>query len=138
MQTSYQIKRYNVIFDVSKRYKVQFVFLILSYYTIQVYFVMHEEKCVVSNKSVKALMEVQEGAFRSMLNGLNEDIKDIQKDVKDLRSCLEFSQTGISVIQLKLDAANSQVTLQSKTDEEPVSNMNSINDQVEYLEDRSR
>ena len=74
--------------------------------------VMPEGRRILSIEAVKGLMEVQECAFGSMIeimfNGLKKDIKDVRKDVQDSRSSLEFSQTGISAIGLKQDAANSQ------------------------------
>eukprot|EP00112_Aurelia_sp_Birch-Aquarium-sp1_P014296 Seg3079.3 transcript_id=Seg3079.3/GoldUCD/mRNA.D3Y31 product="hypothetical protein" protein_id=Seg3079.3/GoldUCD/D3Y31 len=87
-------------------------------------------------------MEVQERAFRSMVEimftGLKEDIKEIRKDVQDLRSSLEFSQANISAIESKLDAANSQIILQSKAAEEHMDNVGILHDQVEYLQNQSR
>ena len=53
---------------------------------------------------------MQESAFHAlvemMFNGLKEDIKEIRRDVADLKSSLEFSQANISTIESKLDAAN--------------------------------
>lgn len=103
---------------------------------------MPEEKGFITMEAMKGLMEIQERAFRSMVeimfNGLKDDIKEIRKDVQDLRSSLEFSQTNISAIESKLDAANSQICLQSTTIEEHVNNVGSLHDQVEYLENQSR
>ena len=103
---------------------------------------MPEGKGFVNIEAVKGLMEVQERAFRSMIeimfNGLKEDIKEIRKDVQDLRSGLEFSQTSISSIESKLDAVDGQIDLQSKAVGEQVSNVNSLQGQVEYLENHSR
>ena len=103
---------------------------------------MPEEKGFITMEAMKGLMEVQERAFRSMVeimfNCLKDDIEEIRKDVQDLRSSLEFSQTNISALESKLDAANSQICLQSTTIEEHVNNVGSLHDQVEYLENQSR
>ena len=103
---------------------------------------MPEGEGFITMEAMKGLMEIQERAFRSiveiMFNGLKNDIKEIRKDVQDLGSSLEFSQTSITTIEKKLDVANSQISLQRKAVEEHVNNVGSLHDQVEYLENQSR
>ena len=94
---------------------------------------MPEGKGIANIEAIKGLMEVQERAFRSMI-----EIMFNSKDVQDLKSSLEFSQTSISSIESKLDAVDGQIDLESKAVEEQVSNVNSLQGQVEYLENHSR
>ena len=103
---------------------------------------MPEGKGFITMEAMKGLMEIQEHAFRSMVeimfNGLKDDIKEIRTDVQDLRSSLECSQTNITAIETKVEIANSQSNLQSKAVEEHVNNVSSLHDQIEYLENQSR
>ena len=103
---------------------------------------MPVEDSLISLEVVKGLMEVQERAFRTMIemmfNGLKEDVKETRRDVSDLRSSLEFSQVSISSIEAKLEAVNTQIATQAKSVEAYGSNVGSLEDQVEYLENQSR
>ena len=55
---------------------------------------------LVSLEVVKSLLAVQESAFRIMvevmLNGLKDDLKELRKDVSDVKVCLEFSQKDVT------------------------------------------
>ena len=103
---------------------------------------MPVEDSLISLEVVKGLMEVQERAFRTMIemmfNGLKEDVKEIRRDVSDLRSRLEFSQVSISSIEAKLEAVNTQIATQAKSVEAYGSNVGGLEDQMEYLENQSR
>ena len=103
---------------------------------------MPEDNSSIGLEIVKGLLQVQESAFRAMVemmfNGLKEDIKEIRRDVADLRSSLEFSQANISTIESKLDAANDKLVFQGNAVEAHVGNVGGLQDKVEYLENQSR
>ncbi len=98
---------------------------------------MPEENSLISLEFVKGLMEVQERAFRTMIemmfNGLKEYVKEIRRDVSDVRSSLEFSQVNIFTIESKLEVANTQIAAQAKAVEAYVSNVGGLEDQVESV-----
>ena len=96
----------------------------------------------ISLEVVKGLLQVQESALRTMVEtmfkGIKDDIKEIRREVADLRSSLEFSQGNISSIENKLNAANDKLMLQDSAAETRVSYGNGLQDKVEYLENQSR
>lgn len=96
----------------------------------------------ISLEVVKGLLQVQENAFRTMVEimfkGIKGDMKEIRREMADLRSSLEFSQGNISSIENKLNAANDKLMLQDSAVETQVSYVNDLQDKVDYLENKSR
>ena len=103
---------------------------------------MSENNSLIGLEVVKGLMQVQESAFRAMVelmfNGLKEDIKEIRRNVADPRSSLELSKANISTIESKLNAANDKLVLQGDAVKAYVGNVGGLQDKVEYLENQSR
>ena len=91
---------------------------------------MPEDNRSIGLDVVMGLMQVQESAFRAMVemmfNGLKEDVKEIRKDVADLRSSMDFSQPNISAIESKLDAANGKLVMQGNAVEAHMGNVGGL------------
>ncbi len=68
---------------------------------------------VVSLAIVQNLLDVQNKAFKNtiqlLVDGFKEDLKDLRKEVADIKLSLQFSQSKFDEAILKIDKINKQV-----------------------------
>ena len=96
---------------------------------------------LVSLEVVKSLLAVQESAFRTMVevmfNGLKDDLKELRKDVSDLKVSLEFSQKDVSEIGEKLATVSEKIATHEGNIVQHSDKIMGIDDKVEYIENQS-
>ena len=97
---------------------------------------------LVSLEVVKGLLAVQESAFRTMVevmfNGIKDDLKELRKDVSDLKVSLEFSQKVVSEIEKKLTVVSEKIASHEGNIVQHSDTIVGIDNKVEYIENQSR
>ena len=97
---------------------------------------------LVSLDIVKSLLVVQERVFRMMAevmgNGLKDDLKELRKDVSDVKGSLEFSQKDIAEIEQELMVVSEKFAMHEGKIVQHSGKSVGIDNKVEYIENQSR
>lgn len=96
----------------------------------------------VSLKIIQTLLEVQATAFKDsfklMFEGLRDELKDVKKDISDLKESLSFSQGQLDTNIKKVEEMDVRTSFFESSLNTMSENLDSIKDSLEYQENMSR
>ena len=91
---------------------------------------------------VKALLEVQANAFkesfRLMFDDVKEELRNVKKDLVDLKESLSFSQGQLDTTMRSIQELEVKTSFRESTLNEMQDNLVACEDNIEYLENMSR
>ena len=96
----------------------------------------------VTMSMVQNLLEIQAKNFRTalelMVGTLKEDIKELRKDVSDLKTSLNFSQAKQDQIDLKVKTLDDKIKVNERSIQDSFGYIEDLDSNVEYIENQSR
>ena len=91
---------------------------------------------------MKALLEVQANAFkesfRLMFDDMKDEIRNVKKDLVDLKESLSFSQGQLDTTTKSIQELEVKTSFRESTLSEMQDNLVACEDNIEYLENTSR
>ena len=96
----------------------------------------------VTLKIIQTLLEMQatayEDSFKMMFEGLRDELKDVKKDISDLKESLSFSQGQLDTNIKKVEEIDVRTSFFESSLNTMSNNLESIEDNLEYQENMSR
>ena len=96
----------------------------------------------VTLKIIQTMLEMQATAykesFKMMFEGLREELKDVKKDISDLKESLSFSQGQLDTNIKKVEEIDVRTSFFEPSLNAMSDNLESIEDNLEYQENMSR
>ena len=103
---------------------------------------MPDKEDSISLSMVKDLMHVQERAILASVNmmfgSVKSDIDSLRKEINQLQKSLEFTQKDVTELQGKANNIDEKVSKTKQALQQQDTDIEAINDEVEYLENQSR
>ena len=97
---------------------------------------------VVSLAVVQNLLDVQANAFKNtlqlMVDGFKDDLKDLRKEVAEIKLSLQFSQSKFDDATLKMDVIEKRINSSEHDIKDSFDQIECMEDNLEYLENHSR